>query len=159
MLEQLKDLIQNLGQQAVVENQAVPNEQNEAVLQEAQQSIQDNIGQLAQSGQLQDLAQKIQAGQDSLNHPAVQQIQNNFASNIMQKFGLSDSAAAGVASSLIPSVLQKFMGAGNNFNADEILSSLKGGNIQSTISNIGSKLGLDKDKDGDVDLGDIKKLF
>lgn len=159
MLEQLKDLIQNFGQQAVVENQAVPNEQNEAVLQEAQQSLQDNIGQLAQSGQLQELAQHIQSGQDSAQHPAMQQIQNNFTSNLMQKFGLTNSAATGIASSLIPSVLQKFMGSGSNFNANEILSSLKGGNLQSTINNIGGKLGLDKDGDGDVDFGDIKKMF
>lgn len=159
MLEQFQDLIKGLGQQAVINNQAIPNEKNEAVMNEAQQVIQDNMQQMAQNGQLQELAQHVQNGQDCATHPATQQIQNNMVSNLMQKFGLDSSAASGVASSLIPSVLGKVLGNNSGFDLNGLLSSFGGGNLGSTISNIGGKLGLDKDKDGDVDLNDIKSLF
>ncbi len=39
MLEQLMQLIQQSGQQSVVDNTEVPNEHNDAILNEAQQSI------------------------------------------------------------------------------------------------------------------------
>lgn len=159
MLDQLKDLVQNFGQQAVVENQAVPNEKNEAVMQEAQQNIQDNLQQMAQNGQLQQLAQDVQSGKDSANHPAVQQMQSSMISNLTQKFGLDNAAASGIASSLIPSLMHKVLGAGSNFDLNGLLSSFGGGNLKSQINNIGGKLGLDKDNDGDVDMNDIKKLF
>ncbi|HET8574087.1 MAG TPA: hypothetical protein VFL76_09465 [Edaphocola sp.] len=159
MLEQFQDLIKGFGQQAVINNQAVPNEQNEAVMSEAQQVIQDGMQQMAQNGQLQELAQQVQNGQDSATHPATQQIQSNMVSSLRKKFGLDSAAASGVASSLIPSVLNKVLGSSSDFNLNGLLSSFGSGSLGSTISNISGKLGLDKDKDGDVDMNDIKSLF
>lgn len=159
MSEQFQELIKGLGQQAIINNQAVPDSQNEAVMNEARQVLQDNMQQMAQNGQLQELAQQVQNGQDTARHPATQQVQNNMVSNLMQKFGLDSSAATGVASSLIPSVLNKVLGSNSQFNLKDLLSSLGNGNLGNTINNIGGKFGLDKDKDGDVDLNDIKSLF
>jgi hypothetical protein len=44
---------------------------------------------------------------------------------------------------------------GNGLNIQEILKSVGGDNL----SGIGTKLGLDKDGDGDVDLNDVTRMF
>lgn len=172
MFDQFMQLIQQSGLQSVINNPEIPNEHNEGVLAEAQQSILSTFSQLKASGDTQQVTDAL----ESADHPVTQNIQQNFAGNIMQKFGINSAAATGIAASLIPTVLNALKGgntggagAGNGFNIQDILSSLGGanfggggfgsGNIQNTINNIGSKLGLDKDGDGDVDLNDITKMF
>ncbi|PSK90079.1 hypothetical protein [Taibaiella chishuiensis] len=179
MLDQLMQLIQQSGQQAVVENNEVPNENNEAIMNEAQQSITSGLQQLAATGQLNTLMESVQNGQAATDHPAVQNISNNFMGSIMDKFGLNKGTAAMIASAIIPMVLSKVMNKGGNaqpggggFDLGGLLSSLTGGGsntggqaqqggggIMDTISNIGAKFGLDKDGDGDVDLNDLGKLI
>lgn len=177
MLEQLQQLVQQFGRQAVVENQDVPDEQNQAVMDEAQSTIINGLQNLAQSGQLNDLARQVQDGQSvNANHPAVQQLSGNLAGNLMQKFGLDNGAANGVATSLIPMVLGKILGnkgqGSGGFDLGGLLSSFTGNTttgqagsgatssgFMDQISNIGAKFGLDKDGDGDVDLNDVKKMI
>lgn len=181
MLDQLMQLIQQSGQQAVVENTEVPNENNEAIMQEAQSSIASGLQGLASTGELENVMAAVQNGQVSDN-ASVQQISNNFAGNIMQKFGLNGSTASAIAASIIPMVLGKVLNKGGSapsggaggFDLGGLLSSLTGGQgggngapgqaqggggIMDTISSIGAKLGLDKDGDGDVDMGDLSKLI
>ncbi|MVT12185.1 hypothetical protein [Chitinophaga tropicalis] len=165
MWEQLMSMITESGQQSVIENPEVPNEHNEAVIAEAKDAIASKLGDLAASGQ----TQQVQEMLDTPDHPEARSIQSNFATNIMEKFGINQQAAAGIAASLIPTVLNAIRGNANNnaagnagggFNIQDILQSLGGGgNLQSTLSGIGAKLGLDKDGDGDVDLGDLTKMF
>jgi len=112
MLEQLMQLIQQHGQQSVVENSAVPNEHNEAVMQEAQNSITAGLQQLASGGGLDQLTQTMQGGQADASHPAVQQISGNFAQNIAEKFGINSQEAGNIASSIIPNVLGKIFNKG-----------------------------------------------
>jgi hypothetical protein len=185
MFEQLMQMIQQDGQQSVVENTEVPNEHNEAVLTEAHQSITNGLQGLAASGQLDSLAQE--AGNDPEKmaaNPAVQQISNNFMGNIMEKFGLSKGTAATIAASIIPSILGKIMNkggggtqSGGGFDLGGLISSITGGasapaqgpapaqpqagggGLMDKLSGIGAKLGLDKDGDGDVDMSDLSKLI
>lgn len=178
MLDQLMQLIQQSGQQAVVENNEVPNENNDAILNEAQQSITSGLQQLAATGQLNTLMESVQNGQAATDHPAVQNISNNFMGNIMEKFGLNKGTASMIAASIIPMVLSKVMNkggaqGGGGFDLGGLLSSLTGGGnagqaqqsgqggggIMDTISSIGAKFGLDKDGDGDVDMNDLGKLI
>ncbi|MBW8687831.1 hypothetical protein [Chitinophaga rhizophila] len=172
MLEQLTQLIQQSGLQSVINNPQVPNQYNDGVIAEAQNSILSKFGQLNANGETQQVNEALQ----SADHPVTQNIQQNFAGNIMEKFGINSATAASIAATLIPAVLSALRGgqagagqaAGGGFNIQDILSSiaggnlggaLGGGNLQNTISNIGGKLGLDKDGDGDVDLNDLKKMF
>lgn len=170
MLEQLTQLIQQSGLQSVINNPEVPNEHNDGVIAEARNSILSSLGQLNANGE----TQQVNDALESSDHPVTKDIQQNFAGNIMEKFGINSATAASIAATLIPAVMNAIKGGGgqvtgNGFNIQDILSSLGGtnlggggfgsGNIQSTINNIGGKLGLDKDGDGDVDLGDITKMF
>ena len=144
-------LIQQYGQQSVVNNPEVPDEHNEGVMKEAGSAIMSVIG-----------SEPEKAGEILQNpdHPAVQQIQGNFVTSVMEKFGISQSAASGIAATLIPTILSTLgSGAsGSGINVQEILQSIKGGNF-SNLSSLGAKFGLDKDGDGDVDLNDVTKMF
>lgn len=175
MFEQLMQLIQQSGQQAVVDNNEVPNEYNDAVLSEAQQSITNGLQGLASTGELNTLMESAQQGQDVTAHPAVQQMSNNFMGGIMEKFGLNKGTAATIAAAIIPMVLGKMMNKGGTqqgggFDLGGLLSSLtggaapqggqqQGGGLMDTLSSIGAKMGLDKDGDGDVDLNDIGRMI
>ena len=173
MLDELFNLIKQNGQQAVVENSEVPNEHNEDVMQEAQSSIVDGLNNIKDPDQVNSLFESVQSGQAESN-PAVQNISNNFAGNIMQKFGINGSTAASIASAIIPVVLAKManrggQGGAGGLDLGGLLGSLTGGKLGGNTSSggglggnlgsIGAKLGLDKDGDGDVDLNDLTKMF
>jgi uncharacterized protein YidB (DUF937 family) len=180
MIDQLMQMIQQSGQQSVVENSEVPNENNDAILNEAQQSITSGLQGLASTGELNTLMESTNDPQQVAAHPAVQNISNNFMGSIMEKFGLSKGTAATIAASIIPMVIGKMMNkggqqGGGGFDLGGLLSSLTGGNaapaqqgqpqqqsgggIMDTLSNLGAKFGLDKDGDGDVDMSDLSKLI
>jgi hypothetical protein len=181
MIDQLMQMIQQSGQQTVVENSEVPNENNDAILNEAQQSITSGLQGLASTGELNTLMESTNDPQQVAAHPAVQNISNNFMGSIMEKFGISKGTAATIAASIIPMVIGKMMNkggaqqSGGGFDLGELLSSLTGGNaapaqpgqpqqqsgggIMDTLSNLGAKIGLDKDGDGDVDMSDISKMI
>lgn len=144
MLEELMNIIQSKGQNTVIQNPDVPNEHNDAVLQSAGGSIMDTIKGMIASGQ----GDQVRQLSENPGHPAAQQMQQNFADNIMQQFGINGGAAKGIAASLIPSVLAQLKGADNG----------AGFNL-SSISPMLGKTGLDKDGDGDVDLKDVTKMF
>src|SRR5688500_13738706 len=101
MFDQLMELVRESGQQTVVQNPAVPNEQNEAVMQEATTSIQSGLQQVAQTGGaggLKNLFQGVQNGDN--DNPQVQQLTNQFSGNMMQKFGMNAGTAKSLAASL-----------------------------------------------------------
>lgn len=173
MLDELFNLIKQNGQQAVVENSEVPNEHNEGVMQEAQSSIVDGFSNIRDPDQANSLLESVQSGQGESN-PAVQNISNNFAGNIMQKFGINGSTAASIASAIIPVVLAKManrggQGGAGGLDLGGLLGSLtggrlganntSGGSLGGNLGSMGAKLGLDKDGDGDVDLNDLTKMF
>lgn len=149
MFDQIMQLIRESGQQSVVNNPAVPNEHNEGVLKEAGSSIMSELGKLAQTGQVNEVLASPEG------HPAVQEIQGNFATNIMQKFGINQGVAVSIAATLIPQILSAVKGQTGGLDLQSVLQSFGGGNL----SSLGAKFGLDKDKDGDVDLNDVTKMF
>ena len=165
MFEQLTQLVQQYGTAAVVNNTAVPNEQNEAVMNEASSSIIDSLKNMAANGNMEDLGKLFQGNNasDSTN-PAVQEITNNLTTSLGERFGLSGDAASGVAGSLIPKVLGSLIGAAkdpNNpgFNISDIVGAISGGNgnaggLMDVVSKYGGQFGLDQNADGKVDMSD-----
>ena len=132
MLENLISLIRDQAGNSVINNPAVPNDQNEAVIAEAGQSITGGLQKLISQGNLQSVLSLFENGTNGVqNHPAVQSISGNLVQQLVEKFGLNQSAATGVASGLIPSVLQSLVHktndpADNRFNLQSILSHLGG---------------------------------
>ncbi|WP_281635894.1 DUF937 domain-containing protein [Flavobacterium marginilacus] len=164
MFEQLTQLVQQFGQDAVVKNSAVPNEHNEAVMEEAGNSIFSSLQQMASEGGAEKLAGLLQGNnaQDSSN-PAVQQITQQLTGSLGEKFGLSSSDAAGVAGSMIPKILGGLVGKANDpndsFQLTDLIGAISGGGAQTSgimdaISKYGTQFGLDQNADGKLDLND-----
>ncbi len=166
MFDQLTDLVKQFGGDAVVNNAAVPNENNNDVMKEASASILDGLKELVAKGNTADLAGLFQGDNagDSSN-PVVQQLTEKLTGNLGEKFGLSSDAAAGVASSLIPNVLSSLVNKAkdpndSSFQVADLIGAITGGNSESgtgimeAISKYGGQFGLDQDGDGQVGISD-----
>jgi len=167
MLDQLMQLVQQNAQGSVVENDNVPNQYNEAVMQEAGSSIFSGLQNIMNNGGIEQVSSLLQGNDNANESNIVNQLSGGFIDNITQKFGIDKNAASGIAATLIPQVISALTNKAKDPNDSSIdlqgiMGALQGGNggsISSTINSVGGMLGLDKDKDGDVDLSDITKMF
>ncbi|MGO4289414.1 hypothetical protein [Chitinophaga sp. RAB17] len=168
MLEQLMDLVREHAQGAVVNNPAVPNEQNEAVIGAATESIASGLQQELASGNTEGVLSLLGGNSAaSASNPVVSNISNNLVGTLLEKFNIDKGAATQLAATLIPTVLGSLANktndpANGSFSLDGILNSLTGGSAQGiNLQGILGKLsgGLDKNGDGHVDLEDLKSLL
>ncbi|PKB15478.1 DUF937 domain-containing protein [Flavobacterium sp. 5] len=168
MFEQLTQLVQEFGQDAVVKNNAVPNEKNEAVMQEAGNSIFSSLQKMASEGGIEQLAGLLQGNnaQNSSN-PAVQKITEQLTGSLGEKFGLDSNTASGVAGSIIPKVLGGLVNKTNDpndsFQITDLIGAISGGGAQTSgimdaISKYGTQFGLDQNADGKVDIADAMAI-
>ncbi|HSZ87716.1 MAG TPA: DUF937 domain-containing protein [Puia sp.] len=132
MLENLINLIEQHADNAVVNNPAIPNEQNNAVISEAGNSIEGTLKNMISQGNLQDVQNLFHNSGNVSSNPATQNITGNFVQSLMDKFGLDQNAANGVASNLIPNVLQSLVSKTNDpndssFNLQGIIGQLTSG--------------------------------
>ena len=164
MFEQLTQLVQQFGQEAVVKNNAVPNEHNEAVMSEAGNSIFSSLQKMASEGGVEQLAGLLQGNntQDSSN-PTVQQITQQLTGSLGEKFGLNSSDATGIAENMIPKILGGLVNKANDpnesFQISDLIGAISGGSTQTSgiidaISKYGTQFGLDQNADGKLDLND-----
>ena len=169
MFEQLAQLVQEFGQDAVVKNDAIPNEQNEAVIEEAGSSIFSSLQKMVSGGDLSQLAGLFQSNTLKSNNPAIQEITNSVSSSLSEKLGLSSEAASGAASNMVPQILSSLVKKANDpndssLNVSDIINSITGGNsaehagIMEMISTYGIHFGLDQNADGKVDQEDAVEL-
>lgn len=169
MFEQLTQLVQQYGGNAVVNNTAIPNEHNEAVISETSTSIFAGLQKIASEGGGEQLAGLFNGSSpiDSSN-PVVQQITQQLTGSLGEKFGLSSADSSGVASSMIPQILNSLVNKAkdpndSSFQITDIISSISGNsgqasNIMDTISKYGMQFGLDQNNDGKVDIADAAAL-
>ena len=132
MLDQLLNLVKENAQDAIVNNNAVPNKFNDAAIGETTNAIHDQLSQAVSGGNLQDVLGLFGNTQNLTNNPIVGNIISQVAGNLGSKFGVEGSAAQNIASSLIPQVLGKLAGKTNDpndssFNVNDIMSHLSGG--------------------------------
>ena len=164
MFEQLTQLVQQFGNDAVVKNNAIPNEQNEAVMNEASSSILSGLQKMVSEGGVEQLAGLFNGNNAaSTSNPAVQQLTEQLTGNLGSKFGLSNEVASGVAGSMIPKILGSLVGKAkdpndSSFNISDLVSAISGGGqnsgIMDAISKYGGQFGLDQNADGKVDMSD-----
>src|ERR1700712_2203168 len=101
MLENLIDLVRQHAGNAIVNNPAIPNSQNDAAIAETGNSIVSTLKNMIGSGQGQDVLNLFQGkGGDVNSNPAVQNISGNLVQSLMSKFGLDQNAAGGIAGNL-----------------------------------------------------------
>ena len=136
MLENILQMVREFGQQEVVENPAVPNEKNEAVMAEASHAVAGTLQKQVASGNLGAITDlfKDSDQQAISSSPVTQDMQSGFIENITSKLGISKNVAAGLAASFIPMILGKLVHRTNSthpadsaFSLDNLVSSLSGG--------------------------------
>ncbi|MCW3462734.1 hypothetical protein [Chitinophaga nivalis] len=169
MLEQLMQLVREQAQDTVVNNPAVPNENNDAVIGAATESITSGLQQELANGNAAGVLSLLggHSGDNVATNPLVSNISNNFVGTLLEKFNLDKGVAQQLAASLIPGVLGSLINktndpANSSFSLDGILGSLTGSSTQGiNLQGILGKLkgGLDQDGDGDVDFNDLKGLL
>ena len=170
MFDQLMNLVKQYSGDAVINNPAVPNEQNDAVMSTASGSIMDTLkGMMSGGGAASVLNLFSQnTNEDVTNHPVTQNVSSNLVTTLMNKFGFDSDKASGIASSVIPMVMSKLVSKTNNstdnsFDLQGIFNSLSdnktgGMDIGSLLSKFGGS-SLDKNNDGQVNLADLTAAF
>jgi hypothetical protein len=147
MLENLLKLVQENAQSAIVNNTQVPNEHNEAAINETANAVKEGMANAFAGGQTQDLLGMFAAGGGNLqNNPIAQNIISQLTGNLSTKLGIDANAASGIASSLIPVVLNQFVNKtndpnDNSFNITDVMNTVSGG------------------KAGGMDLGNLANQF
>lgn len=164
MLEQLLSLVQENAQEAVVNNPAVPNSQNNEVMETLVSSISGGLQQQVQQGNVQELlglfsGQSLSGSSALTNNPIVSQITQTAIKAITDKFGLSSGVAGGIVASVFPGVISSIISKISNPNDSSmdlgsVIGSLTGnsagGGSGFDFGQIGSAL-----SDGKIDMNDI----
>ncbi len=143
MLEELFNLVKGSATDSVINNADVPNEQNDAVVAEATNTVASGLRNMVAGGGLQNILslftgggnnqQQQQGGSSSLlSNPIVNMMVGHFAGKLMSKFNLGGQQANNVASSLIPNVISGLINKTNDpnnssFSLDGLLNSITGG--------------------------------
>ncbi|MFN0255328.1 hypothetical protein [Pedobacter ureilyticus] len=145
MLENLEQLVRENAQDVIVNNSAVPNEQNEAAIQAASSSIFDTLKEQLGSGNVAQIAEIFNKGEASDSNPVVQQASASLTGKL-SAFGINADTAKSIGASLIPMILGKLANKTNDpndgsFNIQDVLGKLAGG------------------ADGKFDLTDVMGMF
>ncbi|RZK91931.1 MAG: hypothetical protein EOO98_04690 [Pedobacter sp.] len=145
MLENLEQLVRDNAQEAIVNNSAVPNEQNEVAIQAASSSIFETLKEQFAAGNVSQIAEIFNQGQANEANPVVQQASSSLTDKLAA-FGINAETAKSIGASLVPIILGKLANKTNDpndssFNIQDMLGKIAGG------------------ADGKFDLTDVMGMF
>ena len=137
MLEELFNLVKGSATESVINNTDVPNENNNAVIAEATNTVASGLRNMVAGGGLQNILSLFSGGQQQsskslLSNPIVNMMVGHFSGKLMSKYNLGGAQASNVANSLIPNVLSDLINKTNDpnnssFSIEGLLNSLTGG--------------------------------
>jgi CxxC motif-containing protein (DUF1111 family) len=166
MIDQLIKLVEQNAGEAIIKNKAIPNQFNNAAIQDVAEQIFSGLkGQVSQ-GNMQQVASMFNGGNVSslANNPMVTQIISNIAADFGSKFGVSPQVAQSIASGLIPQVLNQFINKTNDpndrdFDLQDMMRGFSG-NSNLNINDILGQVTGNKSNQGLGGVGDVLgKLF
>jgi hypothetical protein len=157
MLDQLFNLVKQVGQDTVVDNPDIPNEENEHVMADATKTIASGFQNIMAGGGFQNILDLFKGGGNAdnnsssgsgigglLKNPIVTMMVGYFMNKLVSKYKMSPSAASNVSSSLIPNVLNGLISRTTSndpendaFDFNDLIGSLTGGNVATSESNSG----------------------
>lgn len=140
MFENLLNLVKENAADAIINNPAIPNDRNDEAISYASNSIVDGLKGALANGNINDLLSMFK-GENAATSPIAQNIQGGFIQNLMEKFGLDNAQAGGIANSLLPSILNQFASKtndpnDNSFDLQDIVQKLNGGNGEFDIQQL-----------------------
>ena len=135
MFENLLELVKGNAGDAIINNSAVPNEKNDAVISHASASIMDSLKNQIGGGNLTEVISTLGGKSGLANNPVMATVISNVGASLMSKFGLSGAAANSVTENLVPQVMNQLVKKTNDpndssFDLGGILNSLTGGKTQ-----------------------------
>lgn len=165
MLENLTSLVRQFAGDSIINNPAIPNEQNEEAVATASSSIINTLTNAVSNGNLSGITQLFNAGNPA-GSALAQQAQTGVAQQLMAKFGLDQSQADHAAGGMVPDILSQLVSKTNDpndhsFQLSDILTHLTGEsgsglNVQDLLSQF---TGRENNSSGGGILGAIKGLF
>lgn len=177
MLENLFNLVKEQGNDAVINNPAIPNEKNNEVLADATDSVADGLQGVLAGGGLSNILSLFNGKANNegginglLHNPIVGNIISNFKNKLTNNHGIPEEQSTGIANNLIPNVISNLVKRTNDpnnssFDLNGIIGSLTGGaNAQvgsaggfdlQGILNKFTNGGLDANGDGKLGFDDI----
>jgi len=146
MLEKLLELVKENAGDAIINNPAIPNSKNDAVIKVATTSLFKALQGTVKTGGLNSIKDLFQTGTNVASSPVVKQVSSNVTGDLMKKFGLDKAAAGSIVSMLIPIVLSKLVKRTNDpndssFNLDGIIGALSGGRTGGLLGTLKGMLG------------------
>src|ERR1051325_8423498 len=123
MLEELFNLVKENAKEPVLNNQDIPNDQNDAVVAEATNTVASGLRNMVAGGGLQNIISMF-TGNDQgqgkkgglMNNPIVTMMIGHFAGKLMSKYKIGGQQANNVATSLIPEVIGGLISKTNDPN-------------------------------------------
>lgn len=155
MLDQIAQLVKEFGKDTVVENQAIPNEENNAILAEATKTVSSGLQNILAGGGLQNILDMFTGGNGQQNNggsgiagllknPIVSMMIGHFISKLTTKFNMAPAQASSVANNIIPNVLESLVNRttsqapeNDSFDLNDLIGSLTGGKV-ATSENAGN---------------------
>jgi hypothetical protein len=143
MLERLIKLVQENSADDIVRNPEVPNEFNNAAVQDIAKQILNGLQGQASKGNMQDIMLMFQGSPASISgNPVVSQLISGATRSLSTRFGVSPQAASLITNSLIPVVMKQFVNKTNDPNDNDF-------DLQDFVKNVTGK----------SDVGDILSQF
>ena len=158
MFETLMNLVKQHAGQAVINNPAIPDAQNENVMQTVTSSILSGLGQQAQGGGLGNLLGMVVNGGNAQQSSVTQGVQQHVEQNLMEKLGISPQVAMSIASAVVPMVLSKLMHKASDPNdssvdGNSIMGAATGQQGVDWMGMAGSAMA-----DGKLDMNDLMRV-
>lgn len=161
MIEVLQQLVQQVGQKAVVENPAVPNALNAQTMELISGNLIQELTQKAGSVEgIQQIAGLLGSPSNiNVNNPLIGSLIEKIAPTLTQNLNISPTTAQSVVESLIPAVMGLFSSKiadpnNSSISMESIVQNLAGNtDVSSIMGQIGSVF-----SDGKVDMNDLKGL-
>jgi len=134
MLKELFELVKGQATETVINNPAVPNEQNDDVVAEATNTVASGLRNIVAGGGVQSLLGLFTGGNDKkslLSNPIVSMMMGHFAGKLMNKFNMNNTQANNLSGNLIPGVLGSLISKTNDpneqgFSLEKLLGSITG---------------------------------
>jgi uncharacterized protein YidB (DUF937 family) len=140
MLENLIQLVKEHAGDAIINNPVVPNEQNNAAIEATAGSIFDSMkNQFAGNGGMDMITNLFQGSDAATSGKVAGGISGDVISGLVKKIGLSEGAAAGIVSQILPGIMDSLKSKtndpnDNSFDLQGIIGSLSGGDTGSLIN-------------------------
>ena len=149
MLEQIIQLVKQMGKETVVDNPEVPNEYNNEVMADATKTITGGFQNVMAGGGFGNILDLFKSGVQEgrgglLKNPMVTMMIGHFINKLTGKYNMDSGSASRVAGNLIPNVLEGLVGRTTSnapendaFDLNDLIGSLTGGNVPTSESPTG----------------------